>query len=57
MKVSIIGGTGFVGSYIVDRLLAAGHQPRLLVRPGSTGKVVQAHCEIVEGDVGDQQAL
>lgn len=58
MKVSVIGGTGFVGSYVVDRLVSAGHTPRLLVRPDSTGRVEQpARCEIVEGDVRDQGAV
>ena len=42
MKVSVIGGTGFVGSYIIDRLVDAGHTPRLLVRPGSRAKVVRS---------------
>jgi uncharacterized protein YbjT (DUF2867 family) len=32
VKVAIIGGTGFVGSYIVDALLDAGHEPHVLVR-------------------------
>lgn len=58
MKVSVIGGTGFVGSYIVDRLIAAEHTPRLLVRQGSEGKVVQRDaCEIVPGDIDDSDAL
>ena len=35
MRVAIIGGTGFVGSYLVDALVKAGHEPSLLVRPGS----------------------
>lgn len=58
MKVAIIGGTGFLGSYIVDELVAHGHQPALLVRPGSESKVEQAqHCAIVPGDVADRDAL
>ena len=32
MRVLITGGTGFVGAHTVDRLIAAGHEPRLLVR-------------------------
>ena len=39
MRVAIIGGTGFVGGYLVDALLDAGHEPALLVRPGSEDKV------------------
>lgn len=58
MKVGIIGGTGFVGSYIIDALLEAGHIPRVLVRPGSEGKLIQAErCESVAGDVSSPVAL
>jgi len=58
MKVAIIGGTGFVGSYLVERLLADGHTPRLLVRPGSESKVVRPDgCERVPGVIGDPLAL
>jgi uncharacterized protein YbjT (DUF2867 family) len=41
MRVALIGGTGFVGSYLVDTLIDAGHEPSLLVRPGSEDKVSQ----------------
>lgn len=58
MKVSLIGGTGFVGSYIVDALLQAGHTPRLLVRAGSEHKLHRAaECETVTGDIRNQAAL
>ncbi|AUB81425.1 SDR family oxidoreductase [Candidatus Thiodictyon syntrophicum] len=58
MKVAIIGGTGFVGSYLIERLRADGHTPRLLVRPGSESKVDRPDgCERVTGTVADPQAL
>jgi uncharacterized protein YbjT (DUF2867 family) len=58
MKVAVFGGTGFVGSYIVDSLLAHGHTPRLLVRPGSESKVVQRErCELVSGEIGQPEAV
>jgi NADH dehydrogenase len=58
MKIALIGGTGFVGSYLVEELLRQGHQPKLLVRPGSASKVVHAdQCEQITGDVGDAVAL
>jgi NADH dehydrogenase len=58
MKVALIGGTGFVGGYLVDALLEAGHQPSLLVRTGSRGKVRQAgQCRLIEGDLDDPEAL
>ncbi len=58
MKVAIIGGTGFVGTHLCERLIAAGHRPRLLVRAGSESKVARpGDCEIVRGEVGDRAAL
>jgi NADH dehydrogenase len=58
MKVSIIGGTGFVGTYLIDALLQAGHTPRVLVRHGSGGKLAAAaQCETVSGDIRDVAAL
>ncbi len=58
MKVALIGGTGFVGSYLVEALLDGGHRPALLVRKGSEAKVVRAgECRIVPGDVGDEAAI
>ncbi|WML90843.1 NAD(P)H-binding protein [Thiothrix lacustris] len=58
MNVSIIGGTGFVGTYLIDALLQAGHTPRVLVRAGSEGKLAAAsQCETVSGDIGDNAAL
>ena len=35
MKVAIFGGTGYVGSYIIDELINNNMIPRLLVREGS----------------------
>jgi uncharacterized protein YbjT (DUF2867 family) len=58
MKVAIFGGTGFVGGYIIDELVAQGHQPRVLVRGGSEHKLRQAEaCVPVSGDIGDEDAL
>ena len=58
MKVALIGGTGYVGSYIADELIKDGHIPRLLVRKGSEHKVMQPEkCEIIEGDIDDDDAL
>jgi NADH dehydrogenase len=56
MRVAIIGGTGFVGSYLTDALLAAGHSVSLLLRPGSEsklrhpGKVLTVHGDIADGE-------
>ena len=40
MKVAIIGGTGFVGCYLVNSLVEKGDSVSLLVRPGSENKVI-----------------
>ena len=58
MKVALFGGTGFVGSYIVDELVSREHQPRLMVRSGSEGKVPKPeYCEVVSGDIHDDYAI
>ena len=58
MKVAVFGGTGFVGGHLVDALVAAGHEPSLLVRPGSEEKVRQAdRCKLVAGDLSDRNAI
>lgn len=58
MRVAIIGGTGFVGSYLVDALLAAGHTVAMLVRPGSEHKIRNAErLHVVPGDIGDHGAI
>ncbi len=58
MKVALFGGTGFVGSYVTDELIASGYTPRVLVREGSENKLSQAEkCEIVIGDLSDEKAV
>jgi NADH dehydrogenase len=58
MKVAVFGGTGFVGSYLVDALVAAGHHPVVLVREGSEHRVNQAEqCTLITGDLDTQTAI
>ena len=58
MKVALIGGTGFVGAYLVEALLGAGHEVSLLVRSGSEQKIASASaCRVINGDLADKQAL
>ena len=50
MKIAVFGGTGFVGSYIIDELLNNGHEPVVLVRKGSESKLSNSEkCEIISG--------
>lgn len=58
MKVAIIGGTGFVGSYIVEALEQDGHEVSLLVRPGSEDKIPAGeHFRVTSGDLDSAAAL
>ncbi|MFL6206042.1 MAG: nitroreductase family deazaflavin-dependent oxidoreductase [Acidimicrobiales bacterium] len=64
MLVAVTGGTGFVGSHAVARLVAHGHRPRLLVRdPDKAARVLGTHdidpgsVELVVGDMGDARAV
>lgn len=58
MRVALIGGTGFVGRYLVDALRASRRDLSLLVRPGSESKLaLPADCRIVRGDLGSRDAI
>lgn len=57
MKIAIIGGTGFVGGYLVDVFLAAGHDVSTLVRLGSEGKLHSDSVHVVSGNLASQEAL
>lgn len=58
MKIGIVGGTGFVGSYVVDALLHTGHELRVLTRPGSEHKLAASpNCTAVPGDVANEDDI
>lgn len=58
MNVGLIGGTGFVGGYLVDALLAAGHPVFALVRSGSEAKLrAPGLCRTTTGDIADEDAI
>jgi nucleoside-diphosphate-sugar epimerase len=64
MKVLVTGGTGFVGAHTVVALLAAGCEPRLLVRRpkrlattlGAIGVDIDS-LDVVPGDMTDRDAV
>ncbi len=52
MRALVTGGAGFIGSHVVDRLLAEGHEARVFdVREGCEPR--RKHCEYVIGDLLD----
>ncbi|HSD70680.1 MAG TPA: NAD-dependent epimerase/dehydratase family protein, partial [Woeseiaceae bacterium] len=58
MRIALIGGTGFVGRYLVDAIHAHGRTLSLLVRPGSESKLkFPQDCRIVRGDLGSRDAI
>jgi len=58
MKVAIFGGTGFVGSYVVDRLLRSNHTVRVLERGDQRRKAgAETGVESIAGDIGQAEAV
>jgi dihydroflavonol-4-reductase len=58
VRVFVTGGNGFIGSRVVRRLVAAGHEVRCLLRAGSrTHRIDDVAFERVAGDLGDVSAL
>jgi len=58
VRVGIIGGTGFVGGYVVDALLDGGRDVNLLVRPGSESKVHRIdEVRVISGNLESTDAL
>jgi dihydroflavonol-4-reductase len=58
MKAFVTGGTGFVGSAVIRKLLAAGLDVRALVRPGTNTRMLDSlPVERVSGDLSDVSIL
>jgi len=53
MRIAITGATGFIGRYMVQGLSAAGHEVRVLCRPGREHAVVHPKERPAEIHVGD----
>ncbi len=52
MLILVTGGTGFVGSHVVERLVAAGARVRCLVRASSSSRYLPREgIEVVQGDL------
>lgn len=58
MRVAIIGGTGFVGGYLIESLLDSGHSVSTMARPGSEIKLRRAgQLRITEGSLSSSDAI
>lgn len=64
MKILVTGGAGFIGSHLVDRLIAEGHTVRIfdnldgVVHPGSHDPLyLNQEAEFIKGDVRDYEAF
>jgi len=58
MKTLVTGGTGFLGSHLVERLLEQGHEVRALARSSSDiSHLKTTAAEIVIGDIEDYDSL
>ena len=56
--IALTGGTGFVGSHLVDTLCAAGNSPRVLVRDAANPRwIAGVDAEFVEGSLEDCGSL
>ena len=58
MIIALTGGSGFIGSHLVDRMLGEGHEVRALVRRSSNLRWLEGkRVQLVEGDVRDASSL
>ncbi|MFZ1730047.1 MAG: NAD-dependent epimerase/dehydratase family protein [Bacteroidota bacterium] len=58
MIISVTGGTGFIGSHLVDRMLEQGHEVRTLVRKSSNLRWLEGKkVEHIQGDIRDAASL
>lgn len=58
LKYLITGGCGFIGSHVADRLLAEGHQVRILDNFANSSKqFLPASAELIVGSITDDSIL
>lgn len=57
MKLLVLGGSGFIGSHVVDAALAKGHAVRVYDRAQERFRPTPAAVEFVQGDLSDTASL
>ena len=63
LNILVTGGAGFIGSHLVDALIAAGHRVRVLdllvsqVHAGNSPQYLHPDAEFIQGDVCDSSLL
>ena len=58
MKILVTGGTGFIGKYVLDKLVNHGHKVRCLVRKSSDlSSIKHLNVELVYGDIRDKESI
>ena len=57
MEYFVTGGTGFIGSHLVDVLIEEGHDVLVLTRSRSNASELPDEIEIIEGDITEKDAM
>lgn len=57
MEYFVTGGTGFIGTHLVDLLLDDGHQVTVLTRTRSNAEHLPDSVTVVEGDITDKDSM
>lgn len=59
MRVLVTGGAGFIGSHLCERLLAEGHEPRVLdnLSTGKRANLPSGKIDFIEGDIRNRDQV